>query len=113
MKPASDGWRRLKAAAILELIRAHWRIENDLHGTLDIHWKEDHGLWVRHGQGLPVTGLLRAIAYNLLAIRRAVHLRSDEARAASWQQLRDWMRDALVWPSQLDPAATEADLITA
>ena len=38
------------------------------------------------------------LAYNLLVLLRAVHLRTVEARAAAWDQLRAWMRDALVWP---------------
>jgi hypothetical protein len=93
---------RLDGEQLLRLTRAHWRIENDLHGSLDIQWQEDHGRWVRRGRGLPVSSLLRLIAYNLLALLRAVHLRSVQARAASWAQLRDWMRDALLWPALVD-----------
>jgi hypothetical protein len=89
---------RLDGEKLIRLMRAHWRIENDFHGTLDIQWQEDHGLWVRRGKGLPVVGLLRAIAYNLLALMRAVHLRSVEARQVAWQSLRDWVRDAMLWP---------------
>jgi hypothetical protein len=89
---------RLDGAQLIQLMRAHWRIENDFHGSLDIQWQEDHGLWVRRGKGLPVVGLLRAIAYNLLALMRTVHLRSVEARAIQWQSLRDLMRDAMLWP---------------
>ena len=96
---------RLSAAQLLVLDRAHWRIENDLHGALDVQWQEDHGRWVRRGRGLPVTALLRVLAYNLLAMLRAVHLRSVEAHAATWEQLRTWTRDALVWPDL--PAADE------
>lgn len=87
---------RLGAAGMLALVRAHWRIENDLHGSLDIQWQEDHGRWVRRKNGLPVSCLLRVLAYNLLALLRAVHLRSDEAHAAAWLELRDWVRDALI-----------------
>ena len=99
--------RRIKL--ILTLIRCHWRIENELHGTLDIQMREDDPWWVRRGYGLLNTGLLRAIAYNLLAIARAVHLRRDQL--IGWQQLRDWIRDAIVWPSLLtdteaSPAST-------
>lgn len=93
---------RLDGEELLRLARAHWRIENDLHGSLDIQWQEDHGRWVRRGRGLPVSSLLRVIAYNLLALLRAVHLRSVEARAASWAQLRDWTRDAMLWPELVD-----------
>ena len=94
-------WGRLKGPEIEQLVRAHWRCENNLHGTMDIQWKEDSGLWVRRGNGLPVCGLLRALAYNLLALLRAVHLRSVDSREARWQQLRDWMRDTLLWMPSL------------
>jgi len=89
---------RLNGEQILRLDRAHWRIENNLHGTLDIQWQEDHGRWVHRKNGLPVTSLLRALAYNLLSLLRAVHLHSASARRVSWRRLRDWVRDALVWP---------------
>jgi len=36
---------RLKPEHILDLVRAHWRIENNCFGRLDIEWKEDHGYW--------------------------------------------------------------------
>ena len=93
---------RIDGAVMLRLVRAHWRIENDLHGALDIQWQEDHGRWVQRGHGLPVTSLLRVLAYNLLSLMRAVHLRTVEARAATWDQLRNWVRDAMVWPDLRD-----------
>lgn len=99
---------RLNGEQLLALDRAHWRIENNLHGTLDIQWEEDHGRWVRRGRGLPVTALLRVLAYNLLELLRAVHLRSAEARAAAWQQLRDWMYLALMLPDQPESAEEAA-----
>lgn len=96
---------RLDGAQLLRLTRAHWRIENNLHGTLDIQMQEDHGRWVRRGNGLAVSALLRVIAYNFMEILRTVHLRSAQARTAAWQQLRDWVRDALVWPNLPDLAS--------
>jgi hypothetical protein len=91
---------RLQPHHILDLVRAHWRIENNCFGRLDIEWQEDHGRWVRRKNGLPVVSLLRLIAYNLLELLHAVHLRSQAARRATWQQMRDWMRDALVWTTK-------------
>lgn len=99
---------RLDGEQLLRLDCAHWRIENDLHGALDIQWQEDHGRWVHRGHGLPVTALLRVLAYNLLVLLRAVHLRTAEARAAAWDQLRTWVRDALVWPDLTAGDAQEA-----
>ena len=99
---------RLNAEKCLRLVRAHWRIENELHGTLDLQWQEDYTRWVRRGNGLPVCALLRALAFNLLALLRAVHLRSDAAHALTWRRLRDWMRDALLQPLEpLEPVAAQ------
>lgn len=97
---------RIRGQRILTLVRAHWRIENNLHGTLDLQLREDDKGWVRRGYGLINTGLLRAMAYNILAIARAVHLRRQ--RLISWQQLRDWLRDALVWSGLIEPQQTSA-----
>ena len=98
---------RLSAEHCLALVRAHWRIENELHGRLDIEWQEDAGRWVRRGNGLLVCALLRALAFNLLALLRAVHLRSDGTRAVTWRRLRDWLRDALLLPALHDVATPE------
>ena len=95
---------RLSAEHSLALVRAHWRIENELHGRLDIEWHEDAGNWVRRGNGLIVCALLRALAFNLLALLRAVHLRSQAARQVTWRTLRDWLRDALLHPALPDAA---------
>lgn len=103
---------RLKSEHILDLVRAHWRIENNCFGRLDIEWQEDHGRWVRRGNGLPVVSLLRLIGYNLLEMLHAVHLRSEAARTAAWQQMRDWVRDALVWPIQPDLQDAEVSPVT-
>ena len=96
---------RIRGKHILTLIRGHWRIENELHGTLDIELREDDDGWVRRGYGLINTGLLRVMAYNLLAIARAVHLRGKTLPA--WRQLRDWLRDAIVWPVLLTATTVE------
>ena len=105
-------YQRITARVWLDLIRAHWRIENNLHGTLDIQWQEDHGRWVQRGNGLPVVCLLRAMAYNLVTLLRVVHLRSEKARAQAWSNLRDSIRDALVWATSADVAEFEATLAT-
>jgi hypothetical protein len=64
---------RLGGDAILDLVRAHSRIENNFFVRLDIEWQEDHGRWVHSGNGLPVVSLLRIVAHNLLEMLHAVH----------------------------------------
>ena len=40
--------------------------------------------------------LLRRIAYNMLALYRAVTQRAEEKRRTPWKALLRWMRDMLV-----------------
>ena len=85
-------------------MRSHWGVENNAHHTLDTAFAEDDRPWIAadpHGR-LAVL-LLRRIAYTLLALYRAVTLRSDEGRATRWKVLLQSMRDVLV-------AATEEQL---
>ncbi len=102
---------RLDGEQMLRVARAHWRIENNLHGALDIQWQEDHGRWVRRGNGLAVSALLRVIAYNLMVMLRSTHLRSVEARATTWQRLRNWVRDALLGTDLTDLDDSEDTLV--
>lgn len=107
---------KLRGKHALTLIRGHWRIDNELHGTLargagcprnEVQMREDDPWWVRRGCGLINMGLMRAMAYNILAIARAVHLRRRQL--PGWRQIRDWLRDALIWPTWLaQHAADEA-----
>ena len=60
--------------------------------------------WIEaDANGMLAVLLLRRIAYTLLALYRAVTLRSDEGRATRWKALLQSVRDVLV-------AATEDQL---
>ncbi len=53
--------------------------------------------WIEaDANGMLAVLLLRRVAYTLLALFRAVTLRSDEHRAMRWKSLLAWVRDALV-----------------
>jgi hypothetical protein len=88
----------------LLLVRSHWGVENQNHHTLDTTFAEDERPWIEADpQGMLAVLLLRRIAYTLLALYRAVTLRSDEGRATPWKRLMQSVRDVLV-------AATEEQL---
>lgn len=87
------GWEHLQQ---VWLVRVWTKPSAD--GPVELR-EDDHG-WVRRGHGRLNTGLLRAMAYDILAIARSVHLRRP--RLISWQQLPDWRRDALVWCGLVD-----------
>jgi hypothetical protein len=88
----------------LVLVRRHWGVENQCHHTLDTAFAEDTRPWIEADpQGMLAVLLLRRIALTLLALYRAVTLRSKKRRATPWKRLLQSVRDALV-------AATEAQL---
>ena len=81
----------------LKVVRAHWAIENQNHHTYDTAFAEDDRPWIEADEyGMLAVLLLRRIAYTLLALYRAVTLRSDENRATRWKSLLARVRDALV-----------------
>lgn len=86
---------RLDASGVLVLVRRHWAVENDCFWTLDTQWEEDSGLWTRKGKGLMVCGLLRMIAYNIVSLLRAVHLKAGHARHWTWKAIAGLFRDFL------------------
>lgn len=95
--------RRLSPAQWLLLVRSHWGVESN-HHTLDTAFAEDDRCWIEADpHGMLAVLLLRRVAYTLLALYRAVTLRSDEHRAMRWKALLQSVRDVLV-------AATEDQL---
>ena len=98
---------RLNPEHILDLVRAHWRIENNCFGTLDVQWLEDSRLCCRQGNAPLVFGLLRVMAYNVLGWLRGRHLRSETNRAMTWRELFNRVRMALVLMLATDDLVTE------
>jgi hypothetical protein len=95
--------KRLTPAQWLLLVRSHWGVESN-HHTLDTAFAEDDRPWIEaDANGMLAVLLLRRIAYTLLALYRAVTLRSDERRAMRWKALLQSVRDVLI-------AATEEQL---
>jgi hypothetical protein len=88
---------RLTPAQWLLLVRSHWGVENNNHHTFDTAFAEDDRPWIEADpHGMLAVLLLRRVAYTLLALYRAVTLRSDEGRATRWGALLRSVRDTLV-----------------
>ncbi|HEX5643290.1 MAG TPA: ISAs1 family transposase [Thermoleophilia bacterium] len=95
--------KRLTPQQWLLLVRSHWGVESN-HHTLDTAFAEDDRPWIEADpNGMLAVLLLRRVAYTLLALYRAVTLRSDEGRTLSWKALLQSLRDVLI-------AATEDQL---
>lgn len=74
------------AKQILEAIRAHWGIENGLHGVLDIGFREDESR-VRKDHAPENMAVLRHIAVNLLKQEQTAKIGIKAKRLkAAWDQ---------------------------
>lgn len=74
----------LTAARALAVVRAHWQVENGLHWTLDVAFREDHSRI--HGEnGAQNFALLRRITFNALRREKTVKagVRTKQ-KACSW-----------------------------
>jgi hypothetical protein len=88
---------RLTPKQWMELVRAHWGVENNNHHTLDTAFAEDDRPWIEaDANGMLAVLVLRRIAYTILALYRSVTLRSDAARATRWRDLMRSIYDALI-----------------
>jgi len=94
---ASD---RLTAAQWLRLARLRWAVENEGHNTFDTAFKEDDHPWiVADPRGMLAVLLLRRMAYNLVALFRAVTQRSEDNRRTPWASLLSQLMYALTTAS--------------
>jgi predicted transposase YbfD/YdcC len=83
------------ATRALEAIRAHWQIENGLHWTLDVAFREDHSRI--HGEnGAQNFALLRRVTFN--ALRRETTVK---AGMRTKQKCCGWDHDYLLSVLQL------------
>jgi predicted transposase YbfD/YdcC len=81
---------------LLKLVRLHWAIENQHHWTLDVVLKEDERQpCLASASALQVTAWLRTLAYNLLAVWRALLPLNNRPRVR-WKRACEKLRDALV-----------------
>jgi hypothetical protein len=87
---------RLSPKQWLQVVRAHWGVENQNHHTLDTAFAEDDRPWIEADEhGMLAVLVLRRIAYTLLALFRET-MRSDEHRAMRWKALLARVCDVLV-----------------
>ena len=83
-------WNRFQPQQILYVVRSHGGIENHCNWTMDVIWDEDSKVWCGQGLGIQVLGLLRLMAYNLIAHLRSRYLRQRDQRAAAKRGWQEW-----------------------
>lgn len=71
------------AARLLEIIRAHWEIENKLHWTLDVVFNEDHHDYANR-VGVENMAVLRQLALNLLQLDKSIGSLKGKRKKAAW-----------------------------
>lgn len=79
---------RLSGSQVLQVIRMHWKIENNSNWVLDTAWQEDNSPWC--SMALELVSLLRICAYNIVS--RLKHRRLRNSRAIEWKTLLEHIR---------------------
>ena len=85
------------------VVRNHWRVENECHGTWDCVLREDDHPWLYDARGMLAVILLRRVVGNLLVLYRNVTCRGEQKGVRPWAEIISWLQVALV-------AATEEHL---
>lgn len=83
-------WGRFKPWQMLLAVRSHWGIENNCNWTMDVIWDEDSKVWCGQNVAIRILGLLRLMAYNLVAHLRCRYLRQRAERAAVRRRWKEW-----------------------
>ena len=68
---------RLQPETLANIVRMHWRCENEGHWTVDAIWKEDakRTPWTKVQKAVYATSLIRMIALNIVAVLRSMSRR--------------------------------------
>ena len=77
--------RLLRPAKLLEVVRAHWGIENQLHWTLDVVFDEDDAR-TRKDYAPENLGVIRRLAQNILRLHPSEGSISSKMRRAMWSK---------------------------
>ncbi len=106
----------LTAEQWLGIVRGHWRVENEVHGTLDRDYDEDDSPWLYATHGQLMVKLLRRVGLNLMHLHRNVSRRGETQRGIPWKDLTMTAMAVLIggtesnlaglrWPSFAHPLA--------
>lgn len=79
-RPPAD----LPPAALLEAVRQHWTIENRVHWSRDVNWREDHSR-VRTGAAPRILASFRNAVLSWLDLKKKTRVAS-QLRAFAWDR---------------------------
>jgi len=80
----------------LQIVRSHWRVENEAHGLYDRFLLEDDRSWFEVPKLVLVGIILRRLVANMLILYRNVTTRGDEKGLTPWPRLLSWLHAALI-----------------
>ena len=94
VKPGEDryflsslGMEELSPAMLLHGVRAHWRIENEVHGALDIFYDEDKQPWIYATPGQLSINILRRVMLNITLLHRHGRRKRESTKMVPWKTL--------------------------
>jgi hypothetical protein len=85
---------KLSNGQVLQAIRMHWCIENNINWVIDTAWEEDDSPWCN--KALVFVSLLRLLAYNILSRLKARRLRNKDDRERSWKGIMKLINTVLI-----------------
>ena len=85
--------QKLTNAQVMQVIRMHWRIENNGNWITDVAFREDDSPFANHA--LVLISLMRMIAYNIISRLKTRRLRLAQARAMSWTAIMKLVEHAV------------------
>ena len=77
----------LSPAQWLRVVRAHWRVENEVHGALDNFYDEDEHPWIYATPGQLNVSILRRVMLNMMLLYRNVSRRGEHKGSIPWKRL--------------------------
>lgn len=86
--------QKLTDAQVMQVIRMHWRIENNGNWISDTAFQEDDSPCANHA--LVLISLMRMLAYNIISRLKTRRLRLAQARAMSWKAIMKLIEHAVV-----------------
>lgn len=88
---SSKSREALGPRSALDISRAHWRVENCTHWTVDAELQEDRRrlAWSRHPHGVLAVSALRMMAVAIMAVARQLSRLGYSCETPSWAQVAE------------------------
>lgn len=86
--------QKLNDAQVMQVIRMHWRIENNGNWITDTAFQEDNSPFANYA--LVLISLMRMLAFNIISRLKTRRMRQAQARAMSWSAVMKLIEHAVI-----------------